>query len=253
MARRDLKRGSGLAWTALGLGVAAILGALLAGVGTGQGWWPYATGLGALRYLFFMAVAALLIGLFARFRRRDGQMIAVLAVLLGLVFAAYLGNFYRIARSVPAIHDATTDLADPPQFATLRVRADNLDKVPDMGRPGWKELAPVERWKAVHTDAYPDLKPVRLPVPPADAIRRAEQVARERGWDIAAVDPAAGRLEATATTRFFRFKDDLVVRARPTEGGGSIVDVRSVSRVGVSDLGENAKRIRRFLQDLTAA
>ncbi|MFC7537110.1 DUF1499 domain-containing protein [Sphingomonas sp. GCM10030256] len=244
--------GAGLAWLALALAVGAISGALLAGLGTGEGWWSYASGLYALRYLFFMALVGAVVGLIARFRRKEGQMLAVGAVLLGLLFAAYLGNYYRIAGSVPAIHDASTDLADPPQFQTLKLRADNLDKVPDMGRPGWAQLGPLERWRAVHSEAYGDLRTVRLPVAPAEALRRAEQLARSRGWQIAAVDPAAGRLEATATTRFFRFKDDVVVRIRPAPGGGSIVDVRSVSRVGVSDLGENARRIRRFLADLTA-
>ncbi len=249
MRQRELKRGAALAWVALALSLGAVLLALLAGFGTGQGWWPFGSGLYALRYLFFASLAGALLGLFARFRRRDGQMIAVLAILLGLGFAAYLGSFYRVARSVPAIHDVTTNVDDPPQFATLPLRADNLEKVPDLGRPGFAQLPPAERWKAVHQDAYGDLRPVRLPLTPADAIRRAEEVARARGWDIAASNPAEGRLEATDTTRFFRFKDDVVVRARAAPGG-SIVDVRSVSRVGVSDLGVNARRVRSFVSAL---
>ena len=69
------------------------------------------------------------------------------------------------------------------------------------------------------------------------------------GWQVAATDTAAGRLEATHTTRWFGFKDDVIVRIRP-EGTGSRVDVRSVSRVGLSDLGANAERIRGFLAKL---
>jgi uncharacterized protein (DUF1499 family) len=61
--------------------------------------------------------------------------------------------------------------------------------------------------------------------------------------------PAEGRLEATDTTFWFGFKDDVVVRVRP-DGTGSRVDVRSLSRVGRSDLGMNARRIRRFLERL---
>lgn len=250
MASRQLKRGRTLAWVALAIALAAILGALTAGFGTGEGWWSYAAGLKSLRLFFGVAVVGALVGLFARFRRRDGQWIALAAVFIGAGFAIYLGNFYRVARSVPAIHDATTDLNDPPQFAALPLRSDNLDRIPDLGRPGWDRLQPLERWKAVHRDAYPELQPVRLAVAPAEAIRRAEDVARDLGWSVVAVDPAAGRLEATDTTRFFRFKDDVAVRARPSPNGGSIVDVRSVSRVGVSDLGENARRIRRFLRAL---
>ena len=70
----------------------------------------------------------------------------------------------------------------------------------------------------------------------------------ERGAVVAAV-PAEGRMEATDTTRWFGFKDDVVVRVRP-EGAGSRVDVRSVSRVGRGDVGANAARIRAFLQAL---
>jgi uncharacterized protein (DUF1499 family) len=82
-------------------------------------------------------------------------------------------------------------------------------------------------------------------------IRKAERLARERGWAIAKVDTAAGILEATETSRFFRFKDDVIVRARPApDGNGTLVDMRSISRVGGSDVGMNAKRVREFLGDL---
>ena len=85
--------------------------------------------------------------------------------------------------------------------------------------------------------------------------KRAEALARKRGWDVARIDARAGIVEATATTFFFRFKDDVVVRVRPDPGraGGSIVDMRSISRVGGSDIGVNAQRIRAFLADLSAA
>jgi uncharacterized protein (DUF1499 family) len=71
------------------------------------------------------------------------------------------------------------------------------------------------------------------------------------GWEIVDSDPARGRIEATATTPWFGFEDDVVVRVRP-QGGGSRVDVRSVSRVGRSDVGTNARRIRADLEELSA-
>jgi uncharacterized protein (DUF1499 family) len=80
----------------------------------------------------------------------------------------------------------------------------------------------------------------------------AVAVARDLGWEIVAADAAEGRLEATATTRWFGFKDDVVVRVRPRPGGAR-VDVRSLSRIGVSDLGTNAARVRAFLARLRAA
>ena len=239
----------GLPEWALLLSGGAIVGGLIAALGSAAGVWPFGLGLQALRYLFFIALAGALLGLFARYRRKERQMMSIAAILLGLAFAGYLFSLYRTATSVPAIHDASTDLMDPPAFVTLPLRKDNLESVPDEGRPGWKNIPPVERWRALHGEAYPDLKPVHLAMSPADAIRRAEALARERGWDVANVDTAAGHLEATATTRFFRFKDDVIVRARPAPDG-SLVDVRSVSRVGRSDLGMNAKRIRKFTRDL---
>ena len=248
MATRG-RAGYGLAGWALLLAGGAIVGGLIAALGSANGWWPFAAGLKSLRYLFFIALAGAALGMFARFRRKERQMMSVVAILLGLAFAGYLFSLYRVANSVPAIHDVSTDLIDPPAFATLKVRKDNLDSIPDMGRPGWKNIPPIERWRALVGEAYPDLKPVRLAMTPEAAIKRAEELVRERGWDLASVDPQAGHLEATATTRFFRFKDDVVVRARPAPGG-TIVDVRSVSRVGKSDLGMNAKRVRKFTKEL---
>lgn len=248
MARRGRWK-YGLAGWALFLSGGAIILALIAALGSATGVWPFAFGLQALRYLFFIALAGAALGLFARIRRKERHMMAAVAILLGVAFSGYLFSLYRTARSVPAIHDATTDLADPPAFVTLALRKDNLESVPDEGRPGWTAMPPIERWRALHGEAYPNLKPVRLAMTPDAAIRKAEALARDRGWDVASVDPKAGHLEATATTRFFRFKDDVIVRARPVQGG-SLVDVRSVSRVGRSDLGMNAKRVRKFTRDL---
>ena len=90
-----------------------------------------------------------------------------------------------------------------------------------------------------------------LPAPPDRVLTTAEALARRLGWEIVAVVPAEGRLEATATTPWFGFKDDVVVRVTPA-ATGSRVDMRSKSRVGRSDLGVNAKRIRAFLAELTA-
>jgi uncharacterized protein (DUF1499 family) len=80
-------------------------------------------------------------------------------------------------------------------------------------------------------------------------MQRALDAARSLGWEVVASDAATGRIEATATSRWFGFKDDVVVRIRP-EGAGSRVDVRSMSRVGVGDLGANAERVREFLAKL---
>ena len=251
--------GRRLSWLALGLALGGLAAALIAAAGSGAGAWTFRTGFGILRYAFYAAAAGGVLAIVAFFVARRGGArtgrINLVTLVIALAFVAYLMSHIATARSVPAIHDATTDLADVPQFAALTVRADNLEDIPDDGRSDLAALDPEQRWKAIHREAYGDLRSIRLPQPPAVVVQRAEELVRNRGWDIARVDRQAGTVEATATTLFFRFKDDVVVRVRPDPArpGGSIVDMRSISRVGGSDVGVNAARIRAFLADLQAA
>lgn len=236
---------------AVALGIGAVLAALIAALGSAAELWSFRAGLGALRYLFFAAAAGALLGLIGLVmaRRRAKLMLAnLLALVVALGFVLYLGNLVRIAKSVPAIHDVATDLDDLPQFSRLTVRADNLENIPDDGKPELKALPPEERWKAIHRTHYGDLRTLRLPAPPAQTVQRVAALAKARGWETALVKEDS--VEATDTSTFFRFKDDVVVRVRPAPGGGSLVDMRSISRVGASDVGMNAKRVRAFLADL---
>jgi uncharacterized protein (DUF1499 family) len=139
-----------------------------------------------------------------------------------------------------------------PEFSALSVRSDNLENVPDQGQPELAAMQPEQRWKALHRAAYGDLKTISVPWSVAETIQRAQIVAEKKGWEIVHVDPSRGRLEATDTTLFFRFKDDVVVRAKrdPQRPGRTLVDMRSISRVGGSDIGVNARRIREYLLDL---
>ncbi|HXY62332.1 MAG TPA: DUF1499 domain-containing protein, partial [Nitrospirota bacterium] len=100
--------------------------------------------------------------------------------------------------------------------------------------------------------AYPDIRSIILPVTPGIAFDSALKVVRSMGWRIIEADATAGRIQASATTFWFGFTDDVVVRII-SAAGGCKVDVRSVSRVGRSDLGTNAKRIRTFLRKLERA
>jgi uncharacterized protein (DUF1499 family) len=258
VSRRD-KWAHGLSWTALVLSLGGVAAALVAGLGNGAGWWTFGAGLGALRYALYAAVAGGLLAIVAWFMaRKTGartEWVNGLALISAVAFTAYLGNQILEARKVPAIHEASTDLDDLPQFRALALRSDYLENIPDLGRAELAALPALERWKAIHREAYGDLKPLRLAQPPAEVLRRAEELARSRGWNVAGVDQQAGTIEATATTLFFRFKDDVVVRVRPdpSRAGGSVIDMRSISRVGRSDLGVNAKRVRAFLRDLGAA
>ena len=145
------------------------------------------------------------------------------------------------ARSVPPIHDISTDTQSPPEFhaiVALRAGAAN-DLIYDHEGSAAKA-------QELQLAAYPDVKTFTTELSVEAATKRAEAVLRDQGLEIVAVDPTAGIVEATATTFWFGFKDDLVVRIRP--GEVSSVDVRSVSRVGQSDVGANAARIMKFIE-----
>lgn len=90
---------------------------------------------------------------------------------------------------------------------------------------------------------------VDLKASPGEAFSRARAAAQDMGWEIASADPAAGRIEAVATTLWFGFKDDVTVRVAPQDAG-SRIEVRSKSRVGRGDAGTNARRVRAYLKRL---
>ena len=113
---------------------------MIAAIGTASGAWNFRSGLGALRYCFYAAAGGGVVALIALFlarRERRGRLVManVIALVAALGFLAYLGAKVRTARSVPAIHDISTNLDDMPQFSRLQVRADNLENVPDSTSP----------------------------------------------------------------------------------------------------------------------
>lgn len=165
-----------------------------------------------------------------------------LALLVALGYAGFIISRPIAAEGVPPIHDVTTDLANPPAFEKLPLRADNLAGVET-----------VENWRKLHSAAYGQIQPVTIAKPVAEVTATAVRLAEERGWTVAAQDPARGHVEATAAVSFIRFYDDVVLRITATPDGQSRVDMRSVSRIGVSDFGVNAKRIEEFLAALEAA
>jgi uncharacterized protein (DUF1499 family) len=229
------------------LTVLAALAIVIAGPGTRWGWWHFSTAFQIMRWGTYATIVFVILTLLAgvataKLSRGRSLVVAAVATVIGGVAIYFPISMMRTARSVPAIHDITTDPTDPPSFvAILPRRADAANSAEYAG----DSIARLQR------EAYPDVEPITLAVPPAQALERAQGVARDMGWDIVAVDTAAGRLEATARTPWFGFYDDVVVRVR-AQGTGSRVDVRSVSRVGRSDVGMNAKRIREFTRRLRA-
>ncbi len=253
-ALRKRRWAARLSWPAVLLCFGAVALALIAAAGTGRGVWDYRTGLSLLRYAFFAGIAGIVLALIAAFVSRRARprlaLLDLLALVVAAVFVVFVANQVRIARSVPPIHDISTNLEDWPRFYRLGVRADNLANVPDMGRADLAALPPRQRWQAIHREHYGDIATIRVPWPVAETVARARALAERRGWEIVTADRENGILEAVDTSFFFRFKDNVVVRVRSAEGGGSIVDMRSISRVGVSDVGVNARRVRGFLADL---
>jgi uncharacterized protein (DUF1499 family) len=189
-----------------------------------------------------VSVAGLVITLFRSKEVRRGTALAVTAIVAALALIAIPGRF-RFGPPAPPIHDITTDPQNPPEYvAVLPLRAN----APNTTEYGGEKIAAQQR------SAYPDIQPVALSDPPARAFERALMAVREMGWELVEANPDDGRIEATDTTFWFGFKDDIVIRVTPA-GGGSRIDVRSLSRVGGGDAGTNAKRIREYVQELQEA
>jgi uncharacterized protein (DUF1499 family) len=163
-------------------------------------------------------------------------------MLIAIAVAAPPVYLWRVAESLPRIHDITTDTDNPPRFVAILPLRQGAENSTDF------DTAVAEQQRK----AYPDIVPAHLDMPPAKALARAERTARSLGWEIVAVSPGELRVEATDTTFLFGFKDDIVIRVTAGDTG-SRIDVRSVSRVGRSDIGANAKRIRAFLRELGRA
>ncbi len=226
--------------------IAAVLAALFllaAGPGTRFGLWEYGTGFLLMRIAFFAglgaAAVALLLILIPK-TRSAGAGVLVVALVLGLATAFVPWNGVRTVRSLPFIHDITTDTQNPPQFvAILPLRAD----APNPPEYAGEEVAEQQR------AGYPDLAPLTLQMPSDEVFDKALAAASALGWEIVASEASEGRIEATETTFWFGFKDDVVIRIEDL-GNETRLNMRSKTRVGRSDVGANAARIRRFFAAL---
>jgi uncharacterized protein (DUF1499 family) len=237
-----------IAGPAILLGLLA-LGALAAApLGWRAGWWQlgFSLELMALAVLLSLLGAALaaIALFFARGTRGLWQRLLLIGVLLlGAGFIAAPARLWL--RHAPAIHDITTDTQNPPAIMAARAaRAAEHAAPEDYAGPALSDL---------QKRAYPDIAPLLLPLPPLQAFERALATARAMPrWTILASDPASGRIEASATSFWFGFVDDVVIRvSRANEG--SRVDMRSLSRQGKGDLGVNAARIRAYMAALRQA
>jgi uncharacterized protein (DUF1499 family) len=222
-----------------GLAVIGLLLLVAGPLGTRFGLWPFLVGFLVLGVSLLLGVAALVVSVTALVRGA-GWASAVPALVVGLAIVAIPVVTVVSARGAPPINDITTDPDDPPPLvAALALRGES----PEAAAYGGAGVASQQR------AAYPDIQPLVLAAAADVVFDRAVSTAADRGWQVLAVDTAAGRIEAVDTTFWFGFQDDIVIRIRG-EAAGTRVDVRSKSRVGRGDLGANARRIRGFLEAL---
>jgi uncharacterized protein (DUF1499 family) len=244
---------------------------LVAALGTKFGLFDWRIGFGLMVFQFALFVIggvlavgliALGVSLFVTPRQHIGR--ALLALLVPALAFGWLVYAGMQAQKVPPIHDISTDLANPPAFsqAVIDARAkvagvnslDLLNKtIPTAPRFEAAGIAgkPVT---ALQMASYPEVQPLYLEMDTAAAVAKAEAAARKLGWTVGLVDAAGGRLEASQTSFWFGFTDDIAIRVVAADQPGMVrMDIRSVSRVGLSDLGANAKRIKAFRLEVSGA
>ncbi len=247
-ARRSVLRHAPL--LALALAVIALVLLTLGPIGWRAGWWHFRFAfLILMPWAAYFGVAALVVSVLTLLLGRSriegrGVAIAIVAFAAGGLIAYVPWHYDQIRRTVPPIHDVTTDPDNPPAFvvvAPLRKEANQNPVVYEGAR-----IAEQQRL------AYPEVVPLTLALAPAAAFNRALDTAQRMGWAILAADDTAGRIEASERSRWFGFTDDIVIRITAS-GTGSRIDLRSSSRLGRSDFGVNAARIDSYLAALRAA
>ena len=236
-----------VSWAALVLALASLAAVVLTGPGYRMGLWGVKGGVQAMGIGAIAAgVAGVLglIGLLLLLGSAAGQArwMSVAALVLGLGIAVPLLMQGARAKKLPRIHDISTMPDEAlPFVAVLPLR---------QGAPN--SVAHDAKVAAAQKKGYPDLAPLMLKLPPAQAYERAERAARTMSWEVVAADAKDMRIEATSTSLLFGFKDDVIIRISAAPEG-SRVDMRSSSRVGISDLGVNAGRIRAYFTKLSAS
>lgn len=187
--------------------------------------------------LFVIILACLLLICLWFSRSKKGLSLLLLSIALVLIVLAPLSYQYYLVNKLPAIHDITTDTENPPQYVyVVNQRPTESNSLEYAG-----EIIALQQHQA-----YPNIVPIETDEDPQDALEIAVDIAERIGWQIVAVNEDQGVIEATDTSFWFGFTDDVIVRVTP-HNAGSRVDIRSVSRVGRSDIGANAARIERFI------
>ena len=231
----------------VGAVIAAVL-LMLGPLGTRFGIWTFTTGIPITLAAAGLAAIGLLVGVVAFVvtlvrKLPEDRAPVLIGVIVSALILGVMGLQVGQASSVPPIHNISTDVLDPPRFdAVVALRGEGTNPLEYVAA----QLAEQQQ------KAYPWVKPLITDVPSGEMFNRALAALEDMGLEIVEANNTAGIIEATDTTFWFGFKDDVVVRIRD-QGPGSVVDIRSVSRVGVSDLGANARRIGEILKRLAAS
>jgi uncharacterized protein (DUF1499 family) len=188
-----------------------------------------------------LLVSIIMVGVSVKAGLTKNRNMITMALVISLVPVLLVGVQLKKATSVPQIHDISTDTSNPPQFQKIVQLRKNAKNGLEYELEGSADkLAQAQKM------AYPMIKTFNSGLSVAEALDRSEWVLLELGLEIVNKDQETGIVEATDTTFWYGFKDDVVIRIR-SKGDGSIIDLRSVSRVGVSDVGVNAARILKFV------
>ena len=223
-------------------GAAGLVLLPLGALGTKFGLWDYTIGIVMVMLAFLSSLVPLALflgfGWHAGYRSERPALLAGMAMgLVPLVLAIYL---FGSSSGAPIIHDISTDTSRPPEFQTIA----GLREADDNSLQYSEKVAAQQRL------AYPDTTSIESSLSAEQAFARSLQLASELGWEIVDSDTRDNYIEAVATTYWFGFNDDIVIRIEATSTG-SVIDLRSASRVGQGDLGANAERIGIFITEFT--
>ncbi len=239
---------SRIALLGFAVAVLAALTMMAAAFGYRFGLWSFGFALLTLTgYAAYAAFAGGVLSLIGLGRSLPGSVPGMILSGIGVVVGGYschtVYQQWITVNRVPFIHDITTDTANPPVFAAV-VAAREAEAANPHEYAG-------DAVARLQQCGYPDLGPLFTDADPATAYGRALAVAERMGWNIVSAEAATGRIEATDTSTWYGFKDDIAIRIVANESGtGARIDVRSLSRVGRSDVGVNAARISAYLGEL---
>ncbi len=226
------------------MSVTAILLVALAGPLYKFGVVELGTAFAGFKFGLFSGIAALvLLAIQLLFKRNTASIGSALAsAVLAVTAIAIPFGMMNTAKNVPPIHDISTDLMNPPEFVAIApLRADATNSVAYAGA----EVAEQQR------AAYPDLQTLTYTQSRPELVEAAKQAIENLGWELVNTDVDEGIVEATETTAWFGFKDDVIIRVTDNDSE-RLVDVRSKSRIGQSDLGKNAARIHKLIDELNS-